>query len=221
MRSSLAIVLVLALPIDALAGPYASEAMGNVTFSFPSSLHLGGAFNGVVGTSEVNSFRSFNGEGFVEYHALDVMALGLVMRSQVLRELPDTLGDRANTLRVRLRVRVPLVHGSKQRRMIVPLLSLALDVGGGWLGGASENGALLAVGTQLRFELLVAGRVSPHISLGYDRTRLPDENLRQLDIGLGLTVRIAGRTAFGPRPRRTLDLPDGLDVGDEGTRLRR
>ena len=215
--SLFAIALVLALPIDAAAGPYASEAMGNINYGFPSSFHVGGGFNAVVARGRDGAIPMFNGEGFLEYHALDIMAVGLVMRSQALRELPDGLGKRANTVRGRLRFRMPLVRGARLRGTVVPLLSLAFDFGGGWLGDASDKQALFAFGTQLRFELLLAGRVSPYVSVGYDRTRVPGGNVRQLDVGLGLTLRLAGRSAFGPRPQRTR--PEE-DVEQRGLRQR-
>lgn len=209
MRTSLLGFVLLALTgafaaPTASAGPFASRAMGDVHLSFPLSAHAGGAFVGAFGQTRGERANGFGGEGFLEVHVIEFFTVGVVMRSQRLPTLATPLADRANTVRGRLRVRVPLVGQSRQRGMLVPLVSLGIDLGGGWFGNVApgqENG-IFALGGQLRLELVIAGRLTAYVPLGYDHLRFSGGGLRQFETGLGLMVRLGGKTEFGPRPRR-------------------
>ncbi len=185
--------------------PSSASAGFNFKFNFPKSLHIGGAFSGLVGRGQDTSASSFAGEGTLEYVALDVLAVGLVVRSQPLPALPQPIGDRATTFRVRARLQLALVPSSAYRRLVVPYVSLGIDGGAGWVAGAPSDDATRAVviGGQLRIGLMLAGRVSVYIPVGYERTILEGTNVRQFETGLGVLIRLAGRTDYGPRPPRT------------------
>ncbi len=162
-------------------------------FDFPMSLHAGGAFVGGVGKAET-SVTNFGGEAFLEGHIFDVFAVGVLLRSQRV-ESTTVVQQRANSIRARLRARVPLNRARSRR--YVPIASLGLDFGGGWLERGSDDRRILAVGCDVRFEVSLQGRVFPYVELGYDRTKISVGSLRQLDIAAGLSVRIGGRTAWG------------------------
>ncbi len=181
-----------------------SAAAGGFNFKFSKSLHVGGAFSGQFGRGQDTSANSFSGEATLEYLVLDVLAVGVVMRSHALPTLPQPIGDRANTVRARARLQLALVHSRNYRKPVVPYVSLGIDGGLGWVAGAPSDDAsrAVALGGQLRIGLLLSGRVSVYIPIGYERTILEGPDVRQFETGLGVLIRLAGRTDYGPRPTR-------------------
>ncbi len=203
LTASIVTLLFFVVPSAAFAGPYGPS--GGINISFKKSLHMGGAFAGLFGRGQGTAANSFSGEATLEYLALDVLALGLVMRSHALPTLPQPIGDRANTVRFRLRLQVPLVGGSAHRRPVVPYASIGIDSGLGWVAGAASGTTtrVVGLGGQLRIGIILWGRVSLYVPIGYDRTILDGPDVRQFETGLGVLIRLAGRTAYGPMPTRT------------------
>lgn len=168
---------------------------------FRPSLHFGGAVGGGFGRAQSEGTRMLYGEGSLELRHDDFFALGVVGGLTRLPELPSPLGQRAYYLSLRLRIRVPLVPGERLHRNLVPLLSFGVEGGPGGLTGPPDgtHRRIGTLGGALTFEVVIAGRLTPFVAVGYRRFFLPGDSLRQLEIRSGIALRFAGPTHIGPR----------------------
>lgn len=196
--------------ISPMAAPAQGPASGGslerwrIPLQWPGpSLHLGGALGAGLGPVSSDADLALRVEGIIELHLVDLLGGGLVVGSQ---GLPDALGrgKRVTTVSAQGRFRYPLGQGVELRRSVVPLLTLAVDGGGGWVSDPPPDAdeSLGTIGMSIGLDLVVLGRVTPFVSLGYRQYLTSGPDLRQIEARMGLSVRLFGSTHLGPEPSR-------------------
>jgi len=182
-----------------LAG--ADDGLEPRAIGFRPSLHFGGAVGGGFGRAQGEGRRMLFGEGSLELRHDDFFAFGVVGGLVRLPTLPTPLGDRAYYVSVRLRIRMPLVFGENVHNPLVPLLSFGVEGGPGGLTGPPDgtHRRIGTLGGAVTFELVIAGRLTPFVSVGYRRFFMPGGSMRQLELRSGIALRFAGPTHIGPR----------------------
>lgn len=168
---------------------------------FRPSLHFGGAVGGGFGRAQSQGTRMLFGEGSLELRHDDFFAFGLVGGVTRLPVLPNPVGERAYFVSLRLRIRMPLVPGEKLHRNLVPLLSFGVEGGPGGLTDppAGTHRRIGTLGGAFTFEVVIAGRLTPFVAVGYRRFFMPGGSLRQVELRSGIALRFAGPSHIGPR----------------------
>jgi hypothetical protein len=200
MRSNSAPCLSLVIVLVAFASGARADGDGR-PIGFRPSLHFGGSVGGGFGRIQSQSARTLFGQGYLELRHDDFFAFGLVGGVTRLPTLPTPLGERAYYLSLRLRIRMPLVPGERLHRNLVPLLSFGIEGGPGGLTGPPDgtHRRIGTLGGAATFEVVIAGRLTPFVSVGYRRFFMPGDSLRQLEVRSGIALRFAGPTHIGPR----------------------